>query len=130
MAMNRNMTMAEKEVRDYAKRQMERAEQRGNIVFTEEQKEQILEYAAMTGDDYHIRKIVRDLADAVRSSDEEKVDEILGDAREEIDGFPVNTIFTPDDIPGYASYDRKNCPYCQKKVPVEALVNSFGYSKL
>ena len=39
-------------------------------------------------------------------------------------------IFTPDDIPGYASYDRKNCPYCQKKVPVEALVNSFGYSKL
>ena len=27
MAMNRNMTMAEKEVRDYAQRQMERAEQ-------------------------------------------------------------------------------------------------------
>ena len=51
-------------------------------------------------------------------------------AVKEIDGFPVNTIFTPDDIPGYASYDRKNCPYCQKKVPVEALVNSFGYSKL
>lgn len=67
MAMNRNMTMAEKEVRDYAKRQMERAEQRENIVFTEEQ---ILEYAAMIGDDYDIRKMVRDLADAVRSSDE------------------------------------------------------------
>lgn len=92
MAMNRIMTMAEKEIRDYAQRQMERAEQRGNIVFTEEQKEQILEYAAMTGDDYHIRKIVRDLADAVRSSDEEKVDEILGDAREEIDGFPDRSV--------------------------------------
>ena len=36
MAMNRNMTMAEKEVRDYAQRQMERAEQRENILFTEE----------------------------------------------------------------------------------------------
>ena len=32
MAMNRIMTMAEKEIRDYAQRQMERAEQRGNIV--------------------------------------------------------------------------------------------------
>lgn len=92
MAMNRNMTMAEKEVRDYAQRQMERAEQRENIVFTEKQKEQVLEYAAMTGDDYNIRKMVRDLADAVRSSDEEKVDEILGDAREEIDGFPDRSV--------------------------------------
>ena len=92
MAMNRNMTMAEKEVRDYAQRQMERAEQRENIVFTEKQKEQVLEYAAMTGDDYNISKMVRDLADAVRSSDEEKVDEILGDAREEIDGFPDRSV--------------------------------------
>lgn len=31
----------------------------------------------MTGDDYDIRKMVRDLADAVRSLNEEKVDEIL-----------------------------------------------------
>lgn len=92
MAMNRNMTMAEKEVRDYAKRQMERAEQRINILFSEEQKEQVLEYAAMTGDDYDIRKMVRDLADAVRSSDEEKVNEILWDAREEIDGFPDRSV--------------------------------------
>ena len=92
MAMNRNMTMAEKEVRDYAQRQMERAEQRENILFTEEQKEQVLEYAAMTGDDYDIRKMVRDLADAVRSSDEEKVDEILRDAREEIDEFPDRSV--------------------------------------
>lgn len=92
MAMNRNMTMAEKEVRDYAQRQMERVEQRGNIVFTEEQKEQVLEYAAITGDDYDIRKMVRDLADAVRSSDEEKVDEILWDARDKIDGFPDRSV--------------------------------------
>lgn len=92
MAMNRIMTMAEKDIRDYAQRQMERAEQRENIVFTEKLKEQVLEYAAMTGDDYDIRKMVRNLADAVRSSDEEKVDEILWDAREEIDGFPDRSV--------------------------------------
>ena len=92
MAMNRNMTMAEKEVRDYAQRQMERAEQRENILFTEEQKEQVLEYAAMTGDDYDIRKMVRDLATALRSSNEKKVDEILWNAREEIDGFPDRSV--------------------------------------
>ena len=92
MAMNRNMTMAEKEIRDYAQRQMERAEQRENIVFTEKLKEQVLEYAAMVGDDYEIRKMVRDLADAVRSSDEEKVNEILWDAREKIDGFPDRSV--------------------------------------
>lgn len=51
-------------------------------------------------------------------------------AVKEMDGIPVNTIFTPEDIPGYASFERKECPYCQKKIPVEALVNSFGYSKL
>lgn len=92
MAMNRNMTIAEKEVRDYAKRQMERAEQRENILFTEEQKEQVLEYAAMTGDDYDIRKMVRDLATALRSSNEKKVDEILWNVREEIDGFPDRSV--------------------------------------
>lgn len=92
MAMNRIMTMAEKEIRDYAQRQMERAEQRENIVFTEKQKEQVLEYVAMTGDDYDIRKMVRNLADAVRSSDEEKVDEILWDARAIIDAFPDRSV--------------------------------------
>ena len=46
----------------------------------------------MTGDDYDIRKMVRDLAAALRSSDEEKVNEILGDAREKIDSFPDRSV--------------------------------------
>lgn len=36
MAMNRNMMIAVNEIRDYAQSQMERAEQRENIIFTEE----------------------------------------------------------------------------------------------
>ncbi|MDD6611274.1 MAG: orotate phosphoribosyltransferase [Clostridiales bacterium] len=47
-----------------------------------------------------------------------------------MDDVAVNTVFTSDDIPGYASYDGSSCPFCQKKIPVEAMVNSFGYSKL
>ncbi len=50
MALSRNITMAEKEIRDYAQRQMERVEMRENISFSGEQKEQILEYAAMIGE--------------------------------------------------------------------------------
>ena len=92
MAMNKNMTSAEKEVRDYATRLMERAEQRENIVFTEEQKEQILEYAAMIGDDYNIRQMVRNLASAVRSSDEEKINETLWDVRDVIYSFPDRSV--------------------------------------
>lgn len=52
-------------------------------------------------------------------------------AVQHMDDVPINTVFTSDDIPGYASYDGSSCcPYCQKKIPVEAMVNSFGYSKL
>ena len=54
----------------------------------------------------------------------------LFSAVNEVDGIHINTLFTPDDVPGYASYTRKDCPFCQKGIPVEALVNSFGYSKL
>ena len=92
MAMNRNMTVAEKEIRDFAQKLMERAEQREGITFTEEQKEQVLDYAAMIGDDYNIRQMVRNLASAVRTSDEEKINEILWDARDEIDSFPDRSV--------------------------------------
>ena len=51
-------------------------------------------------------------------------------AVKEVEGMSINTLFTPDDISGYASYERRDCPYCKKGIPVEALVNSFGYSKI
>ena len=34
------------------------------------------------------------------------------------------------DLPGYASYEFKDCPYCKQGIKLDALVNSFGYSKL
>lgn len=45
-------------------------------------------------------------------------------------GMKIETIFTSSDVPDYHAYDSSNCPMCQRGERVEALVNSFGYSKL
>ena len=45
-------------------------------------------------------------------------------------GIPVVSVFDPQDLPDYASYDYHDCPYCKQGIPIDALVNSFGYSKL
>jgi len=47
----------------------------------------------------------------------------------EIDGFKVNHIFDANDLPGYEAYGFRECPFCAKKIPIEAMVNGFGYSK-
>lgn len=43
---------------------------------------------------------------------------------------PVVKIFGMEDIPDYASYAPVECPMCKSKVKVDALVNSYGYSKI
>ena len=42
----------------------------------------------------------------------------------------VFPLFTANDLPGYATYTPHECPYCKKGIPIEAMVNGFGYSKL
>ncbi len=49
---------------------------------------------------------------------------------EEIAGLPVQSLFDPNDLPGYRSYDAAECPWCRAGQRLDALVNSFGYSKL
>jgi len=48
----------------------------------------------------------------------------------EIDGIRVFTIFDDEDLPGYSAYETHNCPMCQKKIPLDAMVNGYGYAKL
>lgn len=48
----------------------------------------------------------------------------------EIDGLHVNSIFNKDDVPGYTAYPAHNCPLCQQGLPVDAISNGYGYSKL
>lgn len=45
-------------------------------------------------------------------------------------GFPVRATFELKDLPDYASYSSHECPLCKKGEKIEALINSFGYSKL
>ncbi|MDO4296662.1 MAG: orotate phosphoribosyltransferase [bacterium] len=47
-----------------------------------------------------------------------------------LDGIEVNSVFTKKDLTGYQTYDYRNCPFCKKGIPLDALVNSYGYSKL
>ena len=43
---------------------------------------------------------------------------------------PKVSLFGIDDIQGYASYSPQECPLCKKGLKVDAVVNSYGYSKL
>lgn len=51
-------------------------------------------------------------------------------AVDEVSGHPVRSVYSVDDLPDYASYDYRDCPYCKQGRRIEALVNSFGYSAL
>ena len=43
---------------------------------------------------------------------------------------PIKAIFTPDDMPDYHTYKYDECPFCKKGQKIDAIVNSFGYSKI
>lgn len=49
---------------------------------------------------------------------------------DECGGVGVNSVFNPKDLPDYASYSSHECPLCKKHIKVDAIVNSFGFSKL
>lgn len=48
----------------------------------------------------------------------------------ECDGIPVTSIFNPHDLEDYQSYKPHRCPMCQSGQKLEALVNSYGFSRL
>lgn len=47
-----------------------------------------------------------------------------------IAGMDVKTIFTSADLPDYRAYSPLDCPMCKEGKRIEAIVNSFGYSKI
>ena len=47
-----------------------------------------------------------------------------------INGLEVKTIFTSKDIPDYRAYTPGACPMCKEGQKLDAIVNSYGYSKL
>jgi orotate phosphoribosyltransferase len=51
-------------------------------------------------------------------------------ASSSVQGVEINSIFGSDDLPHYRTYDASQCPMCAKKEKIDAIVNSFGYSRL
>ena len=51
-------------------------------------------------------------------------------AASESRGIKINSIFSPGDLPEYHSYSTTECPMCAARKKVDALVNSYGYSKI
>lgn len=47
-----------------------------------------------------------------------------------INGLPVKTIFTSQDLPDYRAYAPSECPMCKAGQRIEAIVNSYGYSQI
>ncbi|MGN0243664.1 MAG: phosphoribosyltransferase [Lachnospiraceae bacterium] len=46
------------------------------------------------------------------------------------DGIDIKSVFSTKDIPDYQTYSFKDCPLCAEKRKIDAIVNSYGYSKL
>ncbi len=49
---------------------------------------------------------------------------------EEVEGIPVYALFSPEDIPGYSTHALKECPMCAAGQKIDALANSYGFSRL
>ena len=51
-------------------------------------------------------------------------------AIDEVQGIEVKSLFTDKDLPTYDNFAPNDCPLCKNGKKVDALINSFGYSKL
>lgn len=45
-------------------------------------------------------------------------------------GVPVEALFTQEDVPDYCSWTFVDCPECKEHRKIDAIVNSYGYSKI
>ena len=78
-------------MQEYTQERINQAERRG-VEFPTDVKEQISEYANLIGEEEKVRTLVRNLADAVIQADEEGVEDLLDDARMDIQDLPDPTI--------------------------------------
>ena len=49
---------------------------------------------------------------------------------ENVLGYPVRSVFNPNDLQDYETHPSHECPMCRAGNRIDALVNSFGYSKI
>ncbi len=58
------------------------------------------------------------------------ISSIFSASEKTVSGIPIHALFTADDIGYYEFYSAKECPLCKRGVPIEAMVNHNGYSKI
>ena len=51
-------------------------------------------------------------------------------AVDEVAGIPINSIYSPVDLPDYQTFDYHECPYCKAGRGLDAMVHTNGYTKL
>ena len=51
-------------------------------------------------------------------------------AIDEMGGVKIDSIFGCGDLPNYCTYSFKDCPMCKGGQKIDAIVNSYGYSKI
>lgn len=44
--------------------------------------------------------------------------------------MPIHSLFQQKDIPNYETHPSQNCPLCKNRQKIDAIVSSYGYSKL
>ena len=91
MARNRITGRETQKMQEYTQERIAQAERRG-IEFPTNVKEQIFEYANLIGEEEKVRTLVRNLADALSKADEEGVENLLDDAKMDIQDLPDPTI--------------------------------------
>lgn len=81
---------------------------------------------------YSSGKTVKAAIDAVKyyGGSVSGVSAIFSTVEKTIDDIPVYSCFDPQFLGNYESYKTHDCPLCKQGVPVDALINGYGYSKL
>lgn len=54
----------------------------------------------------------------------------LFSATDEVEGIKIHSLFTAEDIPNYETYHFTECPMCRRNEKLDAIVNSYGYSRM
>ena len=99
MALRNYNTREENEMQDLTQKQIDLAgfSEKG---FSQEQINQIYEYAQMVGDELKVRNLIWSIAGANDQSDQERIVQLMDDARKEIEIYPDSEV-TMSALHGY-----------------------------
>ncbi|MBQ9438254.1 MAG: phosphoribosyltransferase [Lachnospiraceae bacterium] len=51
-------------------------------------------------------------------------------ALSEVDGITITRLYGPEDLDGYESYPHAGCKLCERNIPIDAICNSYGFSRV